>query len=89
MASQTAAPSQYPAQIVFVATDDQATALTAEAQRRRVSKAHVAREWHDLGRALSTAARDAGVEAGDLLDRAVVLADTIGGADKATTRVQS
>lgn len=86
MASQTAAPGQYPAQIVFVATAEQADALSAEALRRRVSKATVARGWFDAGRQASTIATEYGLDLDDVLNAARVYADSFAQPEKATTR---
>lgn len=86
MASSTAAPAQYPAQIVFMSTDEQADALTREAERRRVSKATVAREWYDAGREAAEVAAEWGVSVDEVLNAARVRLDDLYGLEKATTR---
>lgn len=86
MASQTLPPGQYPAQVVFMATDELADGITREAQRSRVSKSQVAREWIEAGRLLSHLAVEWGVSVADVLDAARVRLDELAGADKATTR---
>lgn len=89
MASQTLPPGQYPAQIVFMATDELAGTIGAEARNRRASKSQVAREWIEAGREAAEVAAEWGVEVDDVLNAARVRLDELAGADKATTRVES
>lgn len=86
MASQTLPPGQYPAQVVFMATDELADSIGREARRSRVSKSQVAREWIEAGREAADVAVEWGVEVRDVLDAARVRLDELAGADKATTR---
>lgn len=86
MASQTLPPGQYPAQVVFMATSELADSIGREAQRSRVSKSQVAREWIEAGREAADVAVEWGVSVADVLDAARVRLDELAGADKATTR---
>lgn len=89
MASQTLPPGQYPAQVVFMATDELADGIAREAQRSRVSKSQVARDWCEAGREAAEVAAEWGVSVDDVLNAARVRLDELSGADKATTRVES
>lgn len=86
MASQTLPPGQYPAQVVFMATDELAGTIDAEARNRRVSKSQVTRDWCEAGREAAEVAAYWGVSVADVLNAARVRFDDLYGAEKATTR---
>lgn len=49
MASPTAAPGQYPEQLVIMVTSETKARITADAKRHKLSKSEVARTYLDAG----------------------------------------